>query len=389
MTEHDYNFKGLELFFQEMSKFYLKENDDDDNDDNEKITSDTLALDYENMCRWEYTEKESKQTDTRMLAFMGKIFSSRKYMKIDDTFLLYLEIKCATLADEKIIFMSSEMDKFIVEETNSWKSYAEMAGLVFDFINNPIIEDFMTINYTTLLEWFSDSQMYDDILKSTSERVYLRFVRNFTKLFYTANYIYRMVYWISSELVVPVDLPFRKDFTIRFKFADDTLVSKYNNFLREYASLRFLRDHDANYSIMHLIYYQPVNIHKMGVEILQETNYDFQEDKYNVALYGKSKFYFEKECLELDSQVIEPVFLLFNTFDNICQVSEFIETFEYTEKVDEQLWKDFTNFHQKIANLLPFSQKKIHRMKKFLKSYNVNKNAYNAIQTLEDILSRF
>jgi len=386
MTEHDYNFKGLEVFFQEMSKFYLKENDDDDN---EKITSDTLALDYENMCRWEYTEKESKQTDTRMLAFMGKIFSSRKYMKIDDTFLLYLEIKCATLADEKIIFMSSEMDKFIVEETNSWKSYAEMAGLIFDFINNPIIEDFMTINYTTLLEWFSDSQMYDDILKSTSERVYLRFVRNFTKLFYTANYIYRMVYWISSELVVPVDLPFRKDFTIRFKFADDTLVSKYNNFLREYASLRFLRDHDANYSIMHLIYYQPVNIHKMAVEILQETNYDFQEDKYNVALYGKSKFYFEKECLELDSQVMEPVFLLFNTFDNICQVSEFIETFEYTEKVDEQLWKDFTNFHQKIADLLPFSQKKIRRMKNFLKSYIVNKNAYNAVQTLEDILSRF
>ena len=386
MTEHDYNFKGLEVFFQEMSKFYLKENDDDDN---EKITSDTLALDYENMCRWEYTEKESKQTDTRMLAFMGKIFSSRKYMKIDDTFLLYLEIKCATLADEKIIFMSSEMDKFIVEETNSWKSYAEMAGLIFDFINNPIIEDFMTINYTTLLEWFSDSQMYDDILKSTSERVYLRFVRNFTKLFYTANYIYRMVYWISSELVLPADLPFRKDFIIRFKFADDTLVSKYNNFLREYASLRFLRDHDANYSIMHLIYYQPVNIHKMAVEILQETNYDFQEDKYNVALYGKSKFYFEKECLELDSQVMEPVFLLFNTFDNICQVSEFIETFEYTEKVDEQLWKDFTNFHQKIADLLPFSQKKIRRMKNFLKSYIVNKNAYNAVQTLEDILSRF
>lgn len=379
MTEHDYNFKGLELFFQDMSKFYLKENDDYDN---------TLALDYENMCRWEYTEKESKQTDTRMLAFMGKIFSSRKYMKIDDTFLLYLEIKCATLADEKIIIISSEMDKFIVEETNSWKSYAEMAGLVFDFINNPIIEDFMTINYTTLLEWFSDSQMYDGILKSTSERVYLRFVRNFTKLFYTAKYIYRMVYWISSELVVPVDLPFRKDFIIRFKFADDTLVSKYNKFLREYAyaSLWFLRDPDAKYSIMHLIYYQPVNINKMALEILQETNYDFQEDKYNVALYGKSKFYFEKECLELDSQVMEPVILLFKTFDNICLVSEFIETFEYTEKVDEQLWKDFTNFHQKIADLLPFSQKKIRHLKKFLKSYNVNKNAYNAIQTLEDIL---
>lgn len=388
MTEHDYNFKGLEPFFQEMSKFYLEKNDDND----EKITSDTLASDYENMCRWEYTEKQAKQTDTRMLAFMGKIFSSRKYMKIDDTFLLYLEIKCATLSDEKIIFMSSEMDKFMVEETNSWKSYAEMAGLVFDFINNPIIEDFMTINYTTLLEWFSDSQMYDDILKSTSERVYLRFVRNFTRLFYRANYIYRMVYWISSEVVVPVELPFRKDFIIRFKFADDTLVSKYNKFLREYeyASSWVLRDdHDANYSIMHLIYYQPVNINKMALEILQETNYDFQEDKYNVALYGKSKFDFEKECLELHSQVIEPVILLFTTFDNIFQVSEFIETFQYTEKVDEQLWKDFTNFHQKIADLLPFSQKKIHRMKKFLQSYTINKNAYNAIQTLEDILSRF
>lgn len=385
MTEHDYNFKGLEPFFQEMSKFYLEKNDDND----EKITSDTLASYYENMCRWEYTEKQAKQTDTRMLSFMYTIFFSRKYMKIDDTFLLYLEIKCATLSSEKIIFMSSEMDKFMVEETNSWKSYAEMAGLVFDFINNPIIEDFMTINYTTLLEWFSDSQMYDDILKSTSERVYLRFVRNFTRLFYRANYIYRMVYWISSEVVVPVELPFRKDFIIRFKFADDTLVSKYNKFLREYeyASLWVLRDdHDANFSIMHLIYYQPVNINKMALEILQETNYDFEEDKYNVALYGKSKFDFEKECLELHSKVMEPVILLFTTFDNIFQVSEFIETFHYTEKVDEQLWKDFTNFHQKIADLLPFSKTKIRGLKKFLKSYNVNKNAYDAVQTLEDIL---
>lgn len=380
MSNYEYNFDGLEPFFQELEA-HIK-----------SVDSHELAYNYEIMSEWTYANKEShdflfpkeikirfqlseSNIDKRMLFFLGEIFCSRKKMSIQDMYFLYLEIKCASLSEDTLKQIILEIQKFEEIYMSTCDTVAES---VYDFINNPVIEDFTNINFTELSELFSDTEVFSKIQTLTIKKEHLDFVEKFSSIYYRVKYIYRMVYLISSDMVTFTDLPFKKDFIMRFRFAENTLVSQY-------AKLVYIEYTNAN-PMVHLILCNE-NINKMTEKILQDRNYDLEMDSHNVAIYTKSKYEFQKECLEIHSEIIDSAILLFDTFYKIYQVNNFINTFLYTEKVDETLWNDFTQFHRKMTSLIPFSKKKTIKIKKCLERYSLYQRVYKSMEKLEFILN--